>query len=90
MLSPHFAENPNPFLTCHPHVFLRIMLSSLTHHLNIRRHSGEKVKKLVVVDHVRISELLGELIHTCGPEKENHFEVTVHTECKQLLELKLL
>lgn len=39
---------------------------SPTHHLNVGRHSGEEVQQLVVVNHVRIAELLGELVHTCG------------------------
>lgn len=60
-------------------VFLLVVLSSLTHHLNIRRHSGEKVKKLVVVNQVRIAELLGELIHACGGKKRNHFRVSTHS-----------
>lgn len=37
---------------------------SPTHHLNVGRHSGEEVQQLVVVNHVRIPELLGELVHT--------------------------
>lgn len=39
-----------------------------THHLNVRWHSGEEVQQLVVVDHVRVAQLLGELIHTCRNE----------------------
>lgn len=43
---------------------------SSTHHLNVRWNSGEKVQQLVVVDHVRVAQLLGELIHTCRNERD--------------------
>lgn len=42
---------------------------SSAHHLNVRWHSGEEVQQLVVVDHVRVAQLLGELIYTCGNER---------------------
>lgn len=34
-----------------------------THHLDVRGNPGEKVQQLVVVDQVRVTQLLGELIH---------------------------
>lgn len=43
--------------------------SAETHHLDIRGNSGQKVQQLVVVDHVRVTQLLGELIHTCRREE---------------------
>lgn len=49
---------------------ISIHSGSLTHHLNIGRHPGEEVQQLVVVDHVRVAQLLRELIHTCEQQQK--------------------
>lgn len=43
--------------------------NELTHHLYIWGHSGQKVQQLVVINDVRVSQLLGEFIHSWKEEK---------------------
>lgn len=74
MLSVLLAQvRPPPFAGALSRIDLQL---PILHHLNIRGHSGEKVKKLIVVDHVRITKLLRELVHTpCEHEVSKRNEV---------------